>query len=199
MALGGVLWILYGPLTMLRPWGVDVVYREAQGYSVIVDASLFLAYSLPGSLALILTGTGLLGIVTHFRRHSNGTERAAYGLAYIAVALGLVSLVGAAVLFDPVFTAGRIFGTLTLAVAAIRASLVARRRDAGSTWVVALTLVGAVGVFLLPLWPLVYALGWLTEELGALFIALFGIGWLSVGWGLWREAGRAPVGDTAAP
>jgi len=199
MVLGGALWILYGPLTMSRPWGVDVVYREAQGYSVVVDAFLFLAYSLPGSLALVLTGTGLLGIVAYFRRHSNGMARAARGLAYSAVGLGLISLVGVAVLLDPVFTAGRIFGTLTLAVAAIMASVVAHRADAGGTWVVALALLGAIGVFLLPLWPLVYALGWLTEELGALFIALFGIGWLSVGCGLWREAGRAPVGGTAAP
>ncbi len=32
--VGGLLWLPYGLFTMLQPWGVDVVYREAQGYSV---------------------------------------------------------------------------------------------------------------------------------------------------------------------
>lgn len=177
---------------MLRPGGVDVVYRESRGYSVVVDTSLFLLYSLPGSLALILTGIGLLGLVEHFRRHSNVRSRATRGFAYIAVGLGLISLVGVAVLFDPVFTAGRVFGTLSLAIAVILTAAAAPRGNAGGTWVVTLMLVGAIGVFLLPVWPLVYALGCLSEAAGALSIALFGAGWIVVGWRLW---GDAALGD----
>ena len=52
--LGGFLWLPYGLFTMLQPWGVDVVYREAQGYSVVVNKALFVAYGLPGSVALVL-------------------------------------------------------------------------------------------------------------------------------------------------
>jgi hypothetical protein len=61
--LGGVLWVPYGIFEMLEPWGGDVVYRDDVGYSVITNAPLFVAYSLPGSLAVLLTSLGLLGVL----------------------------------------------------------------------------------------------------------------------------------------
>jgi hypothetical protein len=122
------------------------------------------------------------------------------GLTYLAFGLGLISLVGVVLVFDPVFTAGRIIGTLSLGGAALLASVAARRGGAAIAWVWALFLLGALGVFLLPLWPLVYALGWFPEEAGAMVIALFGIGWMWVGWRVWNEAdGLAVGGKLAAP
>jgi len=198
--VGGLLWILYGPFTMLNPWGADVAYREAQGYSVIIDARLFLAYSLPGALALLLTAAGLLGVIVRLGRLGGALELITRGLTYVALGLGLVSLVGVVVLFDPVFTAGRIFGTLSLGAAAVLASVMAWRGGVSIIWVWGLSLVGAAGLFLLPLWPLVYALGWLSNEAGAVVIALFGIGWMWAGWRLLAESKVSAVGgEPGAP
>jgi hypothetical protein len=186
--LGGPLWIVYGPLTMLRPWGADVAYSDAKGYSVIVDVSLFLVYSLPGALALVLTAVGFLGIIMRLHRRAGAVETVTRGLTYLAFGLGLISLVGVVILFDPVFTAGRIFGTLSLGGAALLASVAAWRGGAASAGVWALFLMGALGVLLLPLWPLVYALGWISEEIGAMVIALFGICSMWLAWRLWTNA-----------
>jgi hypothetical protein len=186
--IAGSLWILYGPLTMLSPWGTDVVYRDALGYSAVIDVSLFVLYSLPGALALILSAIALLGVIALLQRDAGGPEKVARGLTHAALGLGFLSLAGVLVLFDPVFTAGRIFGTLSLGLATLLASLAARRGRVASAWTRALVLLGVLGVALLPLWPLVFALGWLTEAAGALLIAVFGIGWMWVGWRLRDEA-----------
>jgi hypothetical protein len=190
--------MVYGPLTMLRPWGVDVVFNAGQGYSVVVDRRSFVAYNLPGSLALALTALGLLGVTAHLRQRRTRREKTARWLAYVAVGLGVISLVGVALAFDPLFTAGRIFGTLALGVATVAASVAAREGDADSGWVVLLGLVGLIGCFLLPLWPLVYMLNWVSEGAAAVVIALFGLGWLVVGLRLWREAGRPNDEDVPA-
>ncbi len=195
MVVGGVLWILYGPLTMLHPWGADVTYLESRGYSVIVDPVVFLAYSLPGSLALILTAGGLLGMIRHLSPTCPGRSRVLRGLVYLAVGLGILSLVGAVVLFDPVFTAARIFGTLALGAALALSGWAARNGRLGRAWAGMLLGIGVIGVLLLPVWPLVFALGWFTEEAGALSIALFGIGWLVLGgrcWHLVHRGNRIP-------
>lgn len=193
--LGGLLWLPYGVLAMLNPWGVDVVYSEAKGYSLVVDSALFLAYSLPGGLALALTSAGLIGIVTQLRTHNLG--RGALVFAYAALALAALCLLGAVILFDPVFTAGRIFGTVLLGTATVLAAVVAHKRRASRGLVGGLLLVGAVGLFLLPLWPLVYALQWLTPAQAAWVFVLFGVGWVGVGWHLWRQADVLYVGSIA--
>jgi hypothetical protein len=197
--VAGPLWVLYGSFTMLSPWGTDVVYREALGYSAVVDVPLFLLYNLPGALALILSAVALLGVIALLPRDPGGSGKAASRLAYAALGLGLLSLGGVVVRFDPVFTAGRIFGTLSLGLATLGASLAARRAPVASTWTWALLWLGVLGVFLLPLWPLVYALGWLTEAAAASVIALFGIGWMWIGLRLWNEAGRPQPSTSRDP
>ncbi len=149
--LGGVLWVPYGIFEMLEPWGTDTVYRDDVGYGVITNTSLFVAYSLPGGLALLLTSLGLLGALAVLRQPAGRLGRVARIVTYLAVALALLSLGGAIALFDPVFTAGRIFGTLALGVAAFLAGVAARRRGAAPGWEIALLLLGLVGMFLLPL------------------------------------------------
>ena len=60
--LGGLLWAPYGVFEMLQPWGADTVYRDERGYEVVTDSWLYWLYGLPGSLALLLTALGLLGV-----------------------------------------------------------------------------------------------------------------------------------------
>ena len=183
--LGGLLWMPYGVFELLEPWGTDTAYRDDLGYSAIVDGRLFVAYSLPGSLALLLTATGLLGAVARLRLSATRAGRIGRILAYAALALGALSLAGVIALFDPLFTAGRIFGTLALGAATVLAGVAARRAGAAPGWAAALLLLGLLGLLLLPLWPLVYAVELLPEGAGAGLIALFGLGWTLLGYRLW--------------
>lgn len=187
-ALGGVLWVPYGVFEMLQPWGIDTVYRDDRGYEVVTDAWL---YSLPGSLALLLTALGLLGV---FRLLGGPASRPrSFGriLTYVALALAVLSLAGLVVGFDPLFTAPRIFGTVALGAATLLAGVEARRIGAARGWVAALLVLGLLGLFLLPLWPLVFALEVMPEGGGSGVIALFGLGWVLVGHRLWSRPGAA--------
>lgn len=179
--VGGLLWAPYGVFEMLEPWGAAKVYREDVGYALVTDALLFVTYSLPGALALLLTSLGLLGVLALLRPPAGRARTGGRVLAYAALALAALSLAGVVALFDPVFTAARIFGTLALGAGAVLASLGARRAGAGSGWTLALLALGLLGLFLLPLWPLVYAVEWLPEAGGAALIALFGTGWVGLG------------------
>ncbi len=194
--VGGAIWVPYGVFEMLEPWGTDTVYRDDVGYSLITNTLLFVTYSLPGSLALLLTSLGLLGVVARLGLRAGRIARIGLILTYVAVALAILSLAGVIVLFDPLFTSGRVFGSLALGTATFLAGVDALRSRAAQGWTTALIALGLAGIFLFPLWPLVYALMWVPEAAGAGFIALFGLGWLAVGYALWSERG-GPVRETA--
>ena len=83
--LGGVLWVPYGVFEMLEPWGPAVIYRDDLGYQLVTAPSLFLAYSLPGSLALLLTSLGLLGLATRRLRRKPHLLAACFRLCGYAV------------------------------------------------------------------------------------------------------------------
>ena len=179
--VGGALWVPYGILELLQPWGADVRYDATRGYDAVVDRGLHVAYGLPGSLALVLSAVGLLVLLTRLSTRSR-TARVAAGAA---AALGVVSAAGIAVGLDPAFTGGRIFGTLLLGVGAVAAAAACRVRR----WRLALAIVGLLGLFLMPLWPLVFAVEWLTPAAGAAVIAVHGLAWMTLG----VSARRLPI------
>ncbi|MDP9382364.1 MAG: hypothetical protein M3Q29_19945 [Chloroflexota bacterium] len=184
VVLGGILWIPYGVFEMLQPWGTDTVYRDEPGYEQVTHVGLYWVYSLPGGLALLLTSLGLLGVLARLQLSASRIGRVGLILACVAVVLAVLSIVGVVVLFDPLFTAPRILGTLALGTAAFLAGIAARRTGRAPGWGIGLLLLGLVGVFLFPLWPLVYAVQWLSEGAGAAVIGVFGLGWALVGYAL---------------
>lgn len=185
----------YGIFEMVAPWGADVVYRDDVGYSVITDAPLFVVYSLPGSLAVLLTSLGLLGVLTLLGESAGRTGGIGLILVYVALALSVLSLAGVILLFDPLFTSGRIFGTLALGIATFLAGVKALRSRAPQGWAFSLIALGLAGIFLFPLWPLVYALMWVPEVAGAAFMVLFGLGWMLLGYALWSDGGEPGGGE----
>ncbi len=191
--LGGALWLPYGVFEMLEPWGVATApYREDVGYEVVTDARRYVAYSLPGGLALLLSALGLLGARALLGLPGGRLDGVWRILTYLAVVLAVVSLVGVTALFDPVFTTGRIFGTLALGAAAFLAGVDLWRAGGRPGWALALVVLGLIGIFLFPLWPLVYAVQWLSEGAGAAAIALFGLAWVAFGWTLRSTRAAAP-------
>ena len=195
--LGGLLWIPYGVFEMLEPWGTDTVYRDDLGYEVITDTPLFVAYSLPGSLALLLTSLGLVGVLALLELPVHRAGRIGRVLAYVASGLALLSILGVLVLFDPVFTSSRIFGSLALGAATLLLGIDARVRGVAASWTVALLSLGLLGLSLLPLWPLVHALELVPEGVGAAFIVVFGLGWVLTGYRLYEGVRLARDGGPA--
>ncbi len=186
--VGGLLWAVYGVVEMLQPWGQDTVYRDELGYEVIIDPLLYWGYSVPGSLALLLTTSSLLAVFRLLGLPVGRMGRAGLVLAYSALTLAILSASGVVVAFDPLFTAPRIFGTLALGAASFLAGIEVRRVDAAGSGNALLAL-GLLGVFLLPLWPLVHAVAVVPASGGAGIIALFGLGWALMGVQLWLKPG----------
>ncbi len=190
-AIGGVLWVPYGVFEMMQPWGIDTIYRDDRGYEVVTDAWLYWVYSLPGSLALLFTALGLLGVVAVRGPRTSRAGRSGVVLAYAALALAILSLAGLILRFDPLFTAPRIFGTLALGAGTLLAGIEARRVGAARSGAAALLVLGLLGLFLLPLWPLVFALEVVPEGGGVGIFPLFGLGWVLVSHRLWSRASAA--------
>ena len=178
---GGLLWAVYGILAMLRPWGQDTVYRDDLGYDVVTDVLLHRGYSAPGGLALLLTALSLLGVFRLLGAPAGRMIRIGRMLAYTALALAVLSMAGVVRSFDPLFTAPRIFGTLALGAATCLAGAELWPSHGVSGWGVALMTLGLLGLFLLPLWPLVHALAWMPASGGAGVIMLYGMGWTLTG------------------
>ncbi len=174
-ALGGLLWAPYDVLEMLQPLGGDTVYRDDRGYDVITDALLYSVYGLPGSLALLLNTLGLLGVFARLGLPAGRLGRSGLILAYVSLALAVLSVAGLVVRFDPLFTAPRIFGTLALWAATLLAGVEARRIGAARGWAATPLVLGLLGLFLMPLWPLAFAVEAMPEGAGAGVIALFGL------------------------
>jgi hypothetical protein len=183
---GGLLWVPYGVGEMLQPWGEDTRFLEELGYEIIVDLLLFRVYSLPGSLALLLCTLALLGGFGR-RNLPERIGRAGRILASAALVLAALSIAGVVVSFDPLFTAPRIFGTLALGAATTLAAIERGRADEPWSGTALLLTVGLLGLFLLPLWPLVFAVEVMPAGVGAAVLALFGLGWMLLGYRLWAE------------
>jgi hypothetical protein len=199
--VGGALWMAYGVLELVQPWGADTRYAAARGYDVVVDRGLHCLYSLPGSLALLLCAAGLLVLLRRLRVDA----RAARTAGVAAGALACLSAAGVLLAFDPVFTAARSLGTVALGIGLLLAGRAAGRTCGATAWQAPLVALAAVALFLLPLWPLVFALQWLSPAAGAAVLALHGSGWVLVGAAAPAGAARRPLrapdagAGTAAP
>lgn len=196
MSTGGVLWIVHGYLRIITPYGPDVVWREDLGYSPIISTELFVLYNLPGALALMLAAWAAFSFLSALRRGRSALKIAAQILVLLAFLLGLVAVAGQLILFSPPTYAGIAFGMPALGVALILTGLMFAREGAGiqehpRLLGPGLMLLGTVGLFILPLWPMMYALNWLPLWFGALIYAACGAGWVIFGVSLRTTPARA--------
>lgn len=175
--LGGVLWVIYGVFEMLEPFGVAKLYDAHLGYERITDPTLYLGYGIPGATALILTGLGL----TRWTRGETGSIVGVSRVtAFAVVVAGGLSGLGLVVRSAPLFFGPVALGTPVLGAATCllaSGSQGAARADRGL-----LLLTGGLGLFTLPLRPLVYALHAIPPAGGAVALGLFGLGWVLLGW-----------------
>jgi hypothetical protein len=169
---GGVLWAPFGVLELLEPLGPDTQHDAARGYDIVTDTSAFVAYNVPGSLALLLCGVGLLGLL----RWLGVVSLPARVAATSATACGAFSAAGIAVHSDPVVTGGRTLGTLMLVAGALLAA-----GGASGRWRSGLLCLGVLGLLVLAVWPLVYAVELLPAVGGAAVLAVYGAGWAAAG------------------
>ncbi len=175
--VGGILWAIYGVFEMLEPFGVAKVYDAGLGYELITDRVLYLLYGAPGALALILCSFGL---ITLARGHAGRLVGLGRILAVATLGGGVLSGAGLAIASAPLFFGPIALGTPVLGAATCVVAAGARRLSRADRALLLLT--GALGLFNLPLRPLVYALRVIPLAGGAAIIGLFGLGWIALGW-----------------
>ena len=174
MMAAGTLWAVYGVFEMLKPWGVAEVYRRDLGYEVITDPALYILYGIPGALALILSSFGLTTLTRGRPGRLVGLGRI---FAFATLGAGLLGGIGLAIGSAPLFIGPIALGTPVLGAAACLVATGTRGADRGL-----LLVVGALGLFALPLRPLVYAVQLIPLAAGAAIIGLFGLAWVALGW-----------------
>jgi hypothetical protein len=174
---GGLLWALFGIFEMLAPLGEAKVYVESLGYELVTRPLVFQLYHLPGAVALSLLALALVGVTAGLGLAYPGRR----GLAYLVVGLALASLAGTVILLAPMAILGLSLGRLLLGAATLLAGLQAYRSSIGRGFGIALLLLGLLGVSLLALQPLTWALMWFPPVLSAAIMVAFGLGWLLVG------------------
>jgi len=179
MVVGGILWVVHGVFEMIAPFGVASVYDGTLGYDLITDRALYLLYGIPGAVALILSSFGLITLARGRSERFVGLGRV---LAFATLGAGVLSGLGLAIGSPPMSIAPIGFGTPVLGAAACFVATGARSAERGP-----LLVVGALGLFALPLRPLVYALQVIPLTVGAAIIGLFGLGWVALGWRAMRE------------
>ncbi|MDQ4077289.1 MAG: hypothetical protein M3220_13705 [Chloroflexota bacterium] len=192
--VGGVLWMVYGVFEMVEPWGRAVLYRPELGYELVTNAPLYRVYSLPGSVALFLTALGLLGVAIWCRLPVGRLGKLGVVLASTVVGVAVLSALGVLILFVPLFFAGVVLGSFILGAATFLLAVDARNVSVPSPWTTALLALGIMGLLLLPLRPLVFAVALIPPGVAAGFIALFGLGWLAAGFRLWLESRQQASG-----
>lgn len=192
MFIGGVLWIVNGYFRFMNPQGPDVVWREELGYSPILSIELFLLYNLPGVLALLLTAWAALSYLFTLPTARTGLKRMAQVLVLLASLLGLVAAAGQIVQFDPLTTGGLRLGLPILGMGLFLAGLIGARdkkSQEGHQRLLGLELIllGVIGMVTLPVGTIIYALAMLPHVFGTAVIALFGVGWIVLGFSLHNE------------
>lgn len=201
MITGGILWILHGYLRFMTPLGPDQVWLEALGYSRILSTELFWLYDVPGVLALLLTSWATLSYLPTLRTPRAGLRRAAKLLVTLALIFGLVAAAGLVILLVAPTTGGLSLGTPLLGLALFLAGLAAVETSSGlyghpRLLRPVLILLGAIGMFTLPLRPLMYAFALAPVAFGVAVFTSFGAGWVVFGIGLRGETVTEPPGPS---
>lgn len=113
----------------------------------------------------------------------------------LSLVLAIIAAAGQLILFDPLTTGGLSLGAPVVGLALFLSGVAATgdghdREGHPKLLGLGLMLLGAVGMFVLPLRPLMYALELLPLGFGAAIFALFGAGWIILGFSLRNAAAR---------
>ncbi len=180
--VGGGLWVIFGALEA-QPLGAS---HTPEPFA-IHDPSLYLIYHLPGAIATLLVAIGLLGLGRRLAQPAGLLAKAGVVLAYIAVVGSVVNAVALATLFIPLHFAGAMIGIFSLGIGTILIGVAALRNAGWRRWRALPLATGILGVLM---FPLSMAVGPSSFQSVAL-IALYGLGWIAVGYRLRAERGAA--------
>jgi hypothetical protein len=200
---GGILWMVHGYFRFIMPYGPDAEWRKDLGYSPVLSTELFLLYNVPGVLALLLTAAAAFSYLRSLPRPRRGLQRAARILAMLAILFGLIAAVGASIRSVSPTTGGISLGVPALGLALVLAGLALRSDGVdgrGQTRLLAplLVLTGLVGMFTLPVQPLIYALAVVPFAVGTAVFVVFGVGWAALAFTLGSgRSASAPGGSPA--
>lgn len=177
--VGGVLWIIFGVLNA-QPLGTS----HTTAPFAVRDPSLYRIYHLPAALGTLLAALGVLGLGHRLAQPAGLLARVGSVLAYIAAVAGAVNTLALAALVIPLHFAGAMIGVFSLGIGTILIGA-ALRNSGRRRWRALPLVVGVLGVLVFPLSMLTF--GGPAESVGVALMALFGLGWVAIGYSVWSD------------
>ncbi len=167
---GGLLWILYAILLLVRPAPLGLTVLAGAGALAALAAALLAAV---GLLHLPVLGSGRFGVA----------------MAWVTLLAAAAALVGGALqsnaLAGSAMTAGEVLLAFGVLLLAIEAAGLPESAASAST----LFLIGVIGMLGLMAQALVAVTTWMLPIYAALVMAVYGLTWVRLGSRLW-SAGR---------
>jgi hypothetical protein len=179
--IGGLLWIVYSILLLLKPWGDIVSASNGTEPPFVIDAGAFALTAIAGAGALALLAVALLATVRRLQLPVQGAGR--FGIAMAGVAmLAAVAAAAGGLLRLPAFVSGALTaGEVLLAFGVMLVAIDAAGTPSSGSYGSALFIVGVVGMLGLMAQALVALAIWMLPVYGALVMAVYGLAWVRFG------------------
>jgi hypothetical protein len=185
--IGGLLWILYAILALLRPWGVVVSTPPWPEPPVVLQPTAFAITALVGGAALFVLALAVPATVRRLTLPVEGAGRFGVALAWTSILAAIAAAVGG-VLGRAGLTAGAMTaGEVLLAFAVMLVAIDTAGSPATGVYGSALFVVGVVGMLGLMAQALVAVALWMLPVYGALVMAVYGLAWVRFGNWLYRH------------
>lgn len=186
--IGGLIWIFYTILLLLRPWGDFVTAPPWPEPPTVLNPSAFAVTAVIGGTALAILALAVPATVKRLNLPVEGAGRFGVALAWLAFMMAFVAaaggLAGQAALAAGAMTAGEALLAIGVMLVAIEAARSPTTGGYGS----ALFVVGVVGMLGLLAQALVAMAAWMLPIYGALMMAVYGLAWVRFGNWLYRQA-----------
>jgi hypothetical protein len=185
--IGGLLWIIYSILSLLRPWGPYVTAPPWPEPPAVLNAGAFAITALVGGAAILVLALAVPATVHRLNLPVQGAGRFGIAMAWVsslsALAAAAGGLLGRAGLTAGAMTAGEVLLAFGVMLVAIDAAGSPTNGVYGS----ALFVVGVVGMLGLMAQALVAVAVWMLPVYGALVMAVYGLAWVRFGNWLYRH------------
>jgi hypothetical protein len=179
--IGGLLWIVYSILLLLKPWGDIVSAPNGMEAPFVIDAGAFALTAVAGAGALALLTVALPATVCRLQLPMQGAGRVGVAMAGVAMLAAPAAAAGGLLLL-PTFVSGALMaGEVLLAFGVMLVAIDAAGSPASGSYGSALFIVGVVGMLGLMAQALVALAIWMLPVYGALVMAVYGLAWVRFG------------------
>jgi hypothetical protein len=185
--IGGLLWIVYSILLLLKPWGDIVSAPNGAEPPFVIDAGAFALTAAAGACALALLSAALLATVRRLQLPVQGAGRFGVAMATIAILAALAAAAGGLLGLPSLMAGAMTAGEVLLAFGVMLVAIDTAGSPASGSYGSALFIVGVVGMLGLMAQALVTLAIWMLPVYGALVMAVYGLTWVRFGSWLYQN------------